>query len=234
MLKHLMIAAATLALTAGAEAVAADAMPEPAKNYLIDRKEEISLSRSAGPAAVSKNATVLVLGEDGEYKTAVEGSNGWTCLTGRAWTGPAPIVDGRRVWSQNAHFDSRLRAPQCFNKESESSFVALHRLTTRMFMNGAAPGEVDAAAALALAAGELKTPELGAMSYMLSPDQYLGVDVGRFMPHLMLYTPYATNTTYGGADEKLLLPVVTDPGTVWAVSIIMMPQWSDGVPATGG
>ncbi len=192
-------------------------MPEPAKNYLIDRKEEISLSCSAGPAAVSKNATVLVLGEDGEYKTAVEGRQWLDLPDGPRMDRPSAHRRWQAGLEQERAFDSRLRAPQCFNKESESSFVALHHLTTRMFMNGAAPGEVDAAAALALAAGELKTPELGAMSYMLSPDQYLGVDVGRFMPHLMLYTPYATNTTYGGADEKLLLPVVTDPGTVWAV-----------------
>lgn len=233
MKEYLLAIAALLPLAQVMPALAADIKPEPAANYLIDRNEEIALSRSAGPAAVSEKARILILSEGGEYETAVEGENGWTCFTGRGWTGPARIVDGRRVWNQDAHFDSRLRAPQCFNSESEGSFVALHRLTTRMFMNGATPDEVDAAAALALAAGELKVPEPGAMSYMLSPDQYLSADGGRFRPHLMLYTPYATSATYGGRDEKLQLPVVTDAGTVWAVTVVMMPQWSDGTPATG-
>ncbi|MGF6710289.1 hypothetical protein QFZ41_001253 [Luteibacter sp. W1I16] len=60
----------------------------PVDQYLMaNRDDEIALARSAAPASVSRDATVLVLGRKG-YETAIEGKNGFVCVVGRSWTGP--------------------------------------------------------------------------------------------------------------------------------------------------
>ncbi|GAB4519789.1 MAG: hypothetical protein Tsb0010_04090 [Parvularculaceae bacterium] len=228
----LPISSAALAISMLPPALADVAGVEIARDYLMDRREEIALSRSAGPEIVSRDATILVLTASGDYETAVQGKNGWTCFTGRGWTGPAPIENGRRVWSQADHFDPGLRAPQCFNALASESILEMHKLTTRLLMRGASPHDAETATAIALQTGELTPPRAGAMSYMLSKDQLLSRAVGAFRPHLMLYTPFADSvSTYGGADARVPTPPVTDPGTAWAVTVILWPVWSDGTPA---
>lgn len=50
----------------------------PIDQYLMtDRSAEIALARSAAPEAISRDATVLVLGKNG-YETVSEGKNGFT------------------------------------------------------------------------------------------------------------------------------------------------------------
>lgn len=203
---------------------------EDASSYMIGVEEEVALARSAGPIEVSADATILVMGADGNYTAAVEGSNGWTCFSGRSWAGPATYQDGKRVWTQDA-FNPKLRAPQCFNASAASSVLAFHRLTTRMFMQGANTDAVDHAVGQALASGEIQPPAVGAMSYMFSPNQYLNERVGRFMPHVMLYTPFVTQDSYGTPDRAMTMPIVVESGTVFATTVLMSPLWSDGSPA---
>jgi hypothetical protein len=57
----------------------------PLDQYLVtDRNAEIALARSAAPEAISRDATVLVLGRKG-YETAVKGKNGFVCVVERSW-----------------------------------------------------------------------------------------------------------------------------------------------------
>ncbi|HEY6185360.1 MAG TPA: hypothetical protein VIW67_24190, partial [Terriglobales bacterium] len=56
-------------------------------HYLMDRDAEIALARTAAPASISGDATILVLGEHG-YQTAVNGTNGFVCAVEHGWTGP--------------------------------------------------------------------------------------------------------------------------------------------------
>lgn len=202
-----------------------------AAEYLMDRQEEISLARSAGPDAVSADATVLVLTRSGEYEVAARGSNEWVCFVGRGWTGPAPIRDGRRVLSEG-NFEPDRRGPQCFNEPAVSSVLAWHRLTTRMFLTGHTADDVEDRVAEALSSGELTVPEAGAMSYMLSPRQQLNPRVGRWNPHYMFYTPYADGSAlYGTRGITTDLPFVTDGGGPWAITTVVAPAFSDGTPA---
>jgi hypothetical protein len=46
----------------------------------MSQDEQIKLAQSAAPAHIAKDATVLVLGEDGQYKEAKQGTNGITCI----------------------------------------------------------------------------------------------------------------------------------------------------------
>ena len=52
-----------------------------------DRNAEIALARSAAPPSISRDATVMILGNHG-YETAVEGKNGFVCVVERGWMNP--------------------------------------------------------------------------------------------------------------------------------------------------
>jgi hypothetical protein len=54
----------------------------------MSKEQLIKLARSAAPASVSKNATIMIPGEDGKMVEAVKGTNGFTCL---------PDIDGMSV-----------------------------------------------------------------------------------------------------------------------------------------
>ena len=59
----------------------------PIKQYRMDRDAEIAMARTAAPTSISKDASVMVLGQK-NYETAVEGTNGFVCLVGRSWGSP--------------------------------------------------------------------------------------------------------------------------------------------------
>ena len=81
----------------------------PLEQYLIaDQNAEIALARSAAPAAISRDAEVLVLGRHG-YETAVKGKNGFVCVVERGWMGPFDGELSANFWNP------KLRGPVCFN-----------------------------------------------------------------------------------------------------------------------
>src|SRR5690349_12390398 len=77
----------------------------PVDQYLMDRDAEVALARTAAPAAITSDATLLVLGRQG-YTTVVEGHNGFVCLVERAWMSP---FDSPEFWNP------KMRGPICFN-----------------------------------------------------------------------------------------------------------------------
>src|ERR1700726_3487531 len=77
----------------------------PIEQYMMDRDVEIVMARSAAPEAISRDATVLVLGRRG-YETAIEGKNGFVCAVERGWMGP---FDAAEFWNP------KIRGPLCFN-----------------------------------------------------------------------------------------------------------------------
>jgi hypothetical protein len=79
----------------------------PLDQYLMaDRDAEIALARTAAPPAISRDATVMVLGRHG-YETAVEGKNGFVRIAERAWNGS--FEKDREFWNP------KYRSPLCFN-----------------------------------------------------------------------------------------------------------------------
>jgi len=81
--------------------------------YLMTQQSEVALARSAAPESVSKDADVLVLDRHG-YQTAVKGRNGFVCAVQRSWTAG---LDDPEFWN------SKLRAPTCFNASPARSFL---------------------------------------------------------------------------------------------------------------
>jgi hypothetical protein len=95
----------------------------PISEYLMDRDAQIALARSAAPAGVAKDATVLVLTPKG-WETAVKGTNGFVCMTGPAWTASIDFYD---VWSP------KQRGAVCLNPAAVRSILPIFNMRRKRF-----------------------------------------------------------------------------------------------------
>ena len=152
----------------------------PLEQYLmVDRNAEIALARSAAPAPISRDATVLVFEKSG-YQTAVEGKNGFTCLVERAWMSP---FDSPEFWNP------KMLGPICYNPAAVRTILPYTVNRTRLVLTGLSKAQIRENVTAASAKNELPTPEAGAMSYMMSKEGNLGDSVGHWCPHLMFHVP---------------------------------------------
>jgi hypothetical protein len=195
----------------------------PIDQYLIsDRSAEIALARTAAPKSISADATVLVLGRHG-YETAVKGKNGFVCIVERAWMSPFDHPD---FWNP------KNRSPICYNPAAARSVLTYTSNRTEMVLAGLTNKQMLERIKAEVARNELPTPEPGAMSYMLSKEQYLSDSVGHWHPHLMFHIPPTNGESWGAnLDDS---PVVVDPGPVpepETVFFVPVGKWSDGTPA---
>jgi hypothetical protein len=198
----------------------------PIDQYLMaDRGAEIALARSSAPEAISRDATVLVLGRDG-YETAIDGKNGFTCLVERSWMCP---FDNPDFWNP------KLRGPVCYNPAAVRSILPYTLNRTKLVLAGVvSKARLHESIVAAVAKGELPMPEIGAMSYMMAKDQYLGDAGGHWHPHLMFHIPKVDGATWGANLPGS--PIVfddehTDVPEPEIVFLVPVGKWSDGTPA---
>ncbi len=195
----------------------------PLEQYLMpDRNEEVKLARSAAPDSISNDAEVLVLGKHG-YETAVQGKNGFVCLVERSWTAG---IDAPDFWNP------KLRGPLCLNASAARSYLPRTIKKTELVIAGRTKAQMFEAIAAAIDKKELPTPELGAMSYMLSKQGYLGDQAGGpWLPHLMFFAPQ-TDSKAWGADLPGS-PIITFQNREERLTVFLIPvgRWSDGTPA---
>ncbi|HXI33009.1 MAG TPA: hypothetical protein VNH63_02920 [Gemmatimonadales bacterium] len=194
-------------------------------SYLMaDRAAEIALARTAAPADVSANATVMVLTPKG-YIEAARGTNGFTCLVMRSFSA-AP--DDPQFW--NPH----ISAPHCFNPPAARTVLPVLLAQIEWALAGATPAELKARINQGYAAKRFTPPAAGAMTYMLSPLQHLSDDADpHWMPHLMFYYARAVKPTTFGAGG-MTAPIIDgsagDPDGPVQVLFIPTRTWSDGTP----
>jgi len=226
------------ALVAPSRAAAQDAQRSsdsmaPVDQYLMDRKAEIALARSAAPSAISRDATVLVLGRHG-YETAVQGTNGWVCMVERGWMGP---FDSPEFWSP------KVRGADCLNPPGVRSVLPFAYRRTELLLAGHSKVEVIAAIKSALDKKQLPALEPGVVCYMMAKSSYLTDHGDHNGPHLMFYEPVEGDATWGANLPNS--PVVSVD--YWYLSAQAYPQlrsfpamrvfavvvdkWSDGTPA---
>jgi len=195
----------------------------PLSQYLMsDRAQEIALAKSAAPAAISDQATVLVLEPHG-YVTAIKGKNGFVCAVERGWMSP---FDAPQFWNP------KLRGPICFNPEAAKSILPMTYKRTAWVIAGQSREEIKTHIKAALATKQLPPLEPGAMSYMMSKQGFLDDQAGHWIPHLMFYT--ATNVDWGA--DQTGSPIMLNPqfrGAPEPVNVFMIPagKWSDGTAA---
>ena len=189
--------------------------------YLMDREAEIALARSAAPEAISRDATVLVLGRHG-YETAATGKNGFVCLVERAWMSPFNSPD---FWHP------KIRGPLCLNPPAAHSLLPLDYKKTEMALAGQSREQIMEWTKSAYAKKELPALEPGAMSYMMSKKASLDGH-GHNMAHLMFYTPVMDGAQWG-ADQPHSPVILGDQGPPGSYDLFVIPvgKWSDGTPA---
>lgn len=191
--------------------------------YLMpDPHAEIALARSAAPAAISDKATLLTLKPQG-YATAVNGTNGFTCLVERSWMSP---FDSPEFWNP------KMRGPVCYNPAASKSILAYTLRRTKLALAGLSKAQMRDEIRAAAARKELAWPEPGAMSFMMSKDGYLGDAQGHWHSHLMFHVPKAAAASWGanlpGSPVVLDDREVPEPETIFLVPVA---HWSDGTAA---
>lgn len=188
----------------------------PFSEIAMTSDSEIALARSAAPDNISSHATVKTLTQSG-FKVAAQGDNGFVCIVMRGWGAPTFSPDFLR----NLVYDSKVRAPICFNPVAVKTVLPLQEFRTKLGLEGKTPDEITAGVKAAYSKGELPKMETVALAYMFSADQYLGPMAGHWHPHVMIYTPNWDNAMVGGNQIGGPLPAITDDGgTPFAVIVI--------------
>lgn len=196
----------------------------PVDQYLMpDRDAEIALARSAAPDAISRDATILVLGRHG-YETAVEGKNGFLCAVERGWMAP---TGNPEFWNP------KNRSPICYNPPAVRSVLPLTIKRTELVLAGKTIAQIQEWEKAAYAKNDLPTIlEPGAMSYMMSKEAYLTDDGGHNLAHLMFYTPVMEKAKWG-ADVRNSPVILLQTGPPEPFTVFLLPtgKWSDGTQA---
>lgn len=199
----------------------------PLDQYLMDRNAEIAMARSAAPEAISRDADVLVLGRHG-YETALKGKNGFVCVVERGWMGPFEGDGADQFWNP------KLRGPICFNPPAARSILPMTYKRTEMVLAGQSKAQIFEGIK-AFIKQKLPPLEPGAMSYMMSKEQYLNDGAHpNWIAHVMIYTPLMHSAVWGA--DLPHSPVMLNPqfhGDPEPIDVFMIPagRWSDGTPA---
>lgn len=200
--------------------------------YLMEQSAEIRLARSAAPMSISRDATILVLGQQG-YETAIEGTNGFVCMVARSWMA---AFDWPEFWNP------KIRAADCMNPQAARSMLPIALLRARMVMAGHSKADILSAIKAAFEKGQVPKLESGAMEYMMSQSAYL-TDEGHNAPHLMFVTADmdAKDWGSGAADSPVMSAPYwffspTEPSQMQGlppilVFLVGVTHWSDGTPA---
>jgi hypothetical protein len=209
-----------LALQAGAQkAEMPYASMAPLDQYLMtDRNEEIALARTAAPKAISENADVMVLDQQG-YKTAVKGTNGFVCMVERAWTGGPDF---------NEFWNPKNRSPICFNAAAARTYLPITLAKTKLALAGKSKTQIFEAIEAALDKKELPPIAPGAMCYMMSKEGYLNDEVGHWHPHVMFFVPQTDASAWGANLPGSPLSADTEIRGRLSVFMIPVANWSDG------
>jgi hypothetical protein len=227
-LRNQALALATLlGLTAVAQADGAAtpyAKMAPVADYLMPEKDEIALARSAAPAAISDNATIVVLKQHG-YETAVKGKNGFVCIVERSWMAQ---FDFPEYWNPKMH------GAICFNGPAVRTVLPYTYKRTAMILAGVPKEEVIERLKQVVAKKEVPALEAGAMCYMMSKNQYLNDQGVHWHPHLMFYGTKSATEDWGNdvPNSPVLLNAQFQTAPEPLVTyMVVVDQWSDGTLA---
>ncbi len=221
----LALGALTFGVMSDAQAQSAYATEAPLAQYrTLSQAAEITLARSAAPAAISNQAEVLTLGVQG-YATAVKGHNGFVCLVLRGWTGD---FDDPDFWNP------KVRSPICYNPVAARSVLPNDLRRTGWVLAGLSKAEMINRTRAAIASHVIVPPPAGAMSYMMSRNGYLSDRDGHWHPHLMFFVPRTPPAEWGANVPGGVVMGAADNFEPVTVFFVPLPHWSDGTPAPPG
>jgi hypothetical protein len=212
-----------LACAAPAHAAPYAAMA-PVGQYMMARPDEIALAKSAAPPSIADKATVFVLTQHG-YETAVKGSNGFVCAVERGWMSQ---YDFPQFW--NPH----MRGPLCYNPAAVRTILPYTIKRTELVLAGRSKSQMSAEIKDGIEKHTLPHLESGALTFMMSKQQFLNDKAHNWVPHLMFYFPRGERTNWGAdlaGSPTMLNPQFQESPE--AISVVMVPvdHWSDGTAA---
>lgn len=195
----------------------------PVARYLMPRRAEIALARSAAPNAIARHAEILVFTKTG-YQRAVKGTNGFVCMVARSWSAG---------YGDPNFWNPRVRAPICYNALAAQSQVPETIRRTEIALAGGSESQIRAALKRAIAGGALPVAKPGALSYMLSKGTWFNEAEGPWLPHLMFYMPETDPKAWGAGLPKS--PIIGNdfPDEHLTIFLIPVGRWSDGSLAGG-
>jgi hypothetical protein len=169
----------------------------------------VALARSGAPASVSTGARILALTDAG-FVIADSGTTDVVCLVNRSW--PTSIE------------------PECFDAEAAATIMPMEIRRTELLHRGIPADQVNREIDAGLSAGTFRLPGRPAVVYMMSAEQRLvsdeGKPVGKWRPHLMIYSPFLTNAAVGHHGEPNLTGgMVVDPGRPTANLMVVVPDF---------
>ena len=188
----------------------------PIAQYRMERNAEIAMARTAAPQTISRDATIMVLGQK-NFQVAVHGSNGFVCVVGRAFAGP---LSNPEFWNP------KNRSPICYNPPAVRSLMPYAIKEAGMALAGASKSQIADAIRTAVAKNELGLPESGSMAYMMSKEAYLTDRGGHNLAHVMFELPRD-----GVLQDDPNSFVSWDPAPVIEFNV-PVGQWSDGSAVT--
>jgi hypothetical protein len=227
LLSQALALATVLGLAAGARAQQATTPYQkmaPVAQYLMTDQAEIAMARSAAPASISGDATILVLRQHG-YETAVKGKNGFVCVVERGWMAEFEFPE---FWNP------KMRGPICFNPAAVREVLPYTYKRTEMILAGLSKTQITDRLKEVVAKKEVPALEPGAMCYMMSREAHLGDSKGHWHPHLMFYGPRTDGADWGAdfdGSPVLLNPQFQNSPEPLATMVVRVDKWSDGTPA---
>lgn len=175
----------------------------------VPRARQVALAMSAAPPEISHDATIYVLGPHG-FERARTGSNGFSCLVDRN------IQNGIAMSLE----------PKCFDAEGTRTLLPVSLRIEALRAQGRSEAQIDADITEGYHSGRFIAPRKPGLIYMMSPYNVLArgpnnTNFGHVAGHLMFYAPYMTLRDLGYRSPKGMLPVLADPGTPYAMMIVV-------------
>jgi hypothetical protein len=193
--------------------------------YLMpDRAAEIALARSAAPRSISDSATIMVLGRVG-FVTAVQGTNGFTCLVVRSLSDPL---------TSPTRWNPKSVAPHCFNPPAARTVLPTVLAQTAWVIAGLTNEQIIKRFDDGYASHRFVSPAAGAMTYMLSPEQTLGPNNSHWVPHLMFYYDKSASPSMWGVGDSVTTIIngsAGDPNATVLMLLVPVRRWSTGASA---
>jgi len=222
--RHLTLASIAVLASFVTEPIAAQQSRDLAPYLIADPSAEAALARSAAPKNVSDSATVLVLTRTG-YVERAHGTNGFTCLVMRSFMGG---LEDPGYWSP------KVRGPACYNPPASRTVLLETLKRAGWVMAGVGQSEIATRTNRAYASRQFPLPAVGAMAYMLSPEQYLGDENPHWMPHVMFFYDRSLPAAAwgaGGMDAPIIDASFGTPHSPVQTLFIPVRQWANGTPA---
>lgn len=195
----------------------------PVSKYMMPRAAEIQMARSAAPASISANATVLVMNRTG-YAVAAKGSNGWVCIVGRMWSAG---LDDPEFWNPKG------RGAACLNPAAVQSVLPFYLDRAKWALAGDTRDEIAQKSQAGYADHQFPAPR--GFALMLSKESYLNDGVkGPWRPHIMPFVAKDQLAAWGASYDgsPILSPATSTFRSYEPVTIVIpVDHWSDGSPA---